>query len=292
LAPRDDAEAGIFTLTGAEPLGAAPPEFAQPDDVALVMPTSGTTSRPKMVPLMHTNICTAAHHIRATLALSESDRCLNVLPLFHLHGLVSMMLSSFAAGASIVCPSGFSASQFFAWMAEFQPTWYTAVPTMHRAILARAGLHRESITRCPLRFIRSASAPLPPSVRTELERVFNTPVIESYGMTETASQITSNPLPPRPRKVGSVGVAAGPEVAIMDESGGWLAAGQTGEIVVHGASVFQGYDDDPLATQNAFTGTWFRTGIRGFWILMVTCSSQVASKKASTETGKKSLRKR
>jgi amino acid adenylation domain-containing protein len=264
LSPRLDAEAGLFTLTGEEPLRAVPHEFAQPDDIALVMPTSGTTSRPKMVPLTHTNICTAAHHVRAALALVEHDRCVNVLPLFHLHGLVGMMLSSLAAGASIVCPAGFSASQFFAWMAEFHPTWYTAVPTIHHAILARAALHREIIARCPLRFIRSASAALPPPLRAELERVFKTPVIESYGMTETASQITSNPLPPRPRKVGSVGIAAGPEVAIMDERGRLLAAEETGEVVVRGASVFQGYDDDPLTTRNAFIGAWFRTGDQGF----------------------------
>src|SRR5262249_1936169 len=132
----------------------------------------------------------------------------------------------------------------------------------------------------------------PPSVRTELERVFNTPVIESYGMTETASQITSNPLPPRPRKVGSVGVAAGPEVAIMDESGGLLAAGQTGEIVVHGASVFQGYDDDPLATQNAFTGTWFRTGDQGFLDTDGYLFITGRLKESINRGGEKSLRRR
>ena len=176
-----------------------------------------------------------------------------------------MMLSSLAAGASIICPASFSASQFFAWMAEFRPTWYTAVPTIQQAILGQAALHRETIARYPLRFIRSASAPLPPRVQAELEQVFQTPVLESYGMTETASQITSNPLPPWPRKAGSVGVVAGPDVAIMDDKGRLLAAGEIGEVVVRGASVFQGYDNDPMANRNAFTHGWFRTGDQGYW---------------------------
>jgi acyl-CoA synthetase (AMP-forming)/AMP-acid ligase II len=265
LSPKLDAAAGLFTLTGKVHLRPTPQRFAQPDDVALVMHTSGTTSRPKIVPLTHTNICTAAHHVRTALALVERDRCLNVLPLFHLHGLIGMMLSSLAAGASIICPASFSASQFFAWMAEFRPTWYTAVPAIQQAILGQAALHHETIARYPLRFIRSASAPLPPRVQAELEQVFQTPVLESYGMTETASQITSNPLPPWPRKAGSVGVVAGPDVAIMDDKGRLLAAGEIGEVVVRGASVFQGYDNDPIANRNAFTHGWFRTGDQGFW---------------------------
>ncbi len=155
--------------------------------MALVLHTSGTTSRPKIVPLTHTNICTAAHNLQAALELVESDRCLNVLPLFHVSGLISAVLASLVAGASVVCTPGFYAPQFFAWLAEFRPTWYTAVPTIHQAILARATLHREIIARCPLRFIRSGSASLPPQVLAELERVFNAPVIVAYGMTEASS---------------------------------------------------------------------------------------------------------
>jgi thioesterase domain-containing protein len=271
LSPILEAEAGLFTLRGDERTCGARanghtllPGFAQPDDVALVLHTSGTTARPKIVPLTHTNICTSAHHIQAALALTKEDRCLNVMPLFHIHGLIGATLASLAAGASVVCTPGFDVTTFFTWMEAFCPTWYTAVPTMHQAIMARAELNRAIITRCPLRFLRSCSSALPPQVMAELERVFQVPVIDSYGMTEAAHQMASNPLPPRERKAGSVGVAAGPETAIMDEGGTMLPPGQKGEIVIRGANVTQGYENDPTANQSAFTNGWFRTGDQGF----------------------------
>jgi acyl-CoA synthetase (AMP-forming)/AMP-acid ligase II len=237
--------------------------LARHDDVALILHTSGTTSRPKMVPLTHMNICTSGYNIQTTLELTDTDRCLNVMPLFHIHGLVGAMLSSLVAGASMVCTPGFDASRFFSWMNTFHPTWYTAVPTMHQAVLARSDLHREIIAHCPLRFIRSCSSALPPQVMKELERVFNVPVIESYGMTEAAHQMASNLLPPLQRKPGSVGVAAGPEVAIMDEVGNLLPQGQTGEVVIRGANVTVGYENNPTANRSAFTNCWFRTGDQG-----------------------------
>ena len=264
LVPVLEAEAGIFTLSGAELAPAVRDGFAQPGDVALVLHTSGTTSRPKSVPLTHTNICTSARHIATALALAESDRCLNIMPLFHIHGLIAGTLASLAAGASVVCSPGFYASQFFAWLDEFCPTWYTAVPTMHQAILARATVNRTSLAHCALRFIRSSSAPLPPQVLAALERVFRVPVIEAYGMTEAAHQITSNPLPPRRRKVGSVGVAAGPEVAILDEAGNVLPAGVKGEIAIQGANVTPGYENNPEVNECTFAHGWFRTGDAGF----------------------------
>ena len=264
LSPVPGAEAGLFTLTGEQLPHAGPHGFTQPNDVALVLPTSGTTSRPRRVPLTHTNICTAADNMRVTLALVARDRCLNVLPFFHVHALLTALLTSLVAGASCVCNPGFSPAAFFAAMAEFRPTWYTAVPTLHRAILASVAQHCETIADYPLRFIRSASAPLPQRVLAELERVFKAPVIETYGMTETAAQITSNPLPPAPRRPGSVGVAAGPEVAIMSPEGGLLPAEAIGEVVVRGPTVFQGYENNPTANRSAFTDGWFRTGDQGF----------------------------
>jgi len=195
LSPAIDAEAGIFTLTCDRQSSADDSGFAQPDDVALVLHTSGTTSRPKMVPLTHTNLCTSAHNIRTAFDLDHRDRCLNVMPLFHIHGLIGAILSSLTSGASVVCTPGFHDAEFHAWLETFRPTWYTAVPTMHQAILERAPSHRDLITRCPLRFIRSCSASLPPKVMAELERTFNAPVIESYGMTEASHQMTSNPCP-------------------------------------------------------------------------------------------------
>lgn len=226
--------------------------------------TSGTTAQPKIVPLTHTNICTSAHNVQQALELVERDRCLSMLPLFHTHGLLGAVLSSLAAGASVVCTSGFHAREFFVWLSEFHPSWYTAVPTMHQAILTRAAAHHEIIARCPLRLIRSSSAPLPPQVMAELEEVFNAPVIDSYGMTEAPLQITVNPLPPRRRKVGSVGVPAGPEMAIMDEAGRLLSPGEVGEIVIRGPSVVWGYENNSAANANALINGWFRTGDQGY----------------------------
>ncbi len=265
LSTTPDAEAGLFTLTGHQE-GMAPHEPVSPGDVALLLFTSGTTARPKRVPMTHANICAGAYGYVAALALKETDRCLNVLPLFHGHGLVATVLASLAAGSSVVCTPGCDVDSFFGWLTSFQPTWYSAVPTMHQAILARAQHNREHVADCRLRFVRSASAPLPPSVFAELEQTFGTPVIELYGMTETGSSaIACNPLPPRRRKVGSVGVPVGLDVAIIDEGGALLPGGKTGEIIVRGASVMSGYDGDPMASQAAFAGDWFKTGDHGFF---------------------------
>ena len=256
------AEAGIFEIRG-QSQTSAKSFFAEPDDIALVLHTSGTTSRPKIVPLTHANVCSSGHNVAATLALTGGDRCLNVMPLFHIHGLIAAVVASVTAGASVVCSPGFDAGKFFGWLDEFEPTWYTAVPTIHQAVLARASANREIITRRSLRFIRSSSAALPKQVMEELESVFHTQVIEAYGMTEASHQMTSNPLAPLPRKAGSVGIAAGPEVAIMDEAGNLLPVGEIGEVVIAGPNVTPGYENNPAANQSAFTNGWFRTGDQG-----------------------------
>lgn len=233
------------------------------EDIALILHTSGTTSRPKIVPLSHGNVTSSALNIAKTLDLSDQDRCLNVMPLFHIHGLIAAVLASLAVGASINCTPGFNALRFFSWMEQAKPTWYTAVPTMHQAILSRASKNSATIESHPLRFIRSSSSSLPPQVMTELENTFNAPVIEAYGMTEAAHQMASNPLPPLDRKAGSVGLAAGPEVAIMDESGVILDYGQIGEIVIRGNNVTTGYENNPKANVENFINGWFRTGDQG-----------------------------
>jgi acyl-CoA synthetase (AMP-forming)/AMP-acid ligase II len=259
--------AGSFSLRPVDPVAprAAParPGLAGPDDVALVLHTSGTTSRPKMVPLLHRNVAASARHIVETLALEPGDVCLNIMPLFHIHGLIAATLSSLAAGAQVCCSSGFNALKFFHWLDEVKPSWYTAVPTMHQAILSRASHNPEIVARSRLRLVRSSSASLPPQVMAELEQTFRAPVIEAYGMTEAAHQMASNPLPPRARKPGSVGVAAGPEVAIMDEHGNVLPVGATGEVVIRGPNVTPGYEANPDANAKAFISGWFRTGDQG-----------------------------
>ena len=262
-----DAPAGLFEIKLASDALASQPAtnagFAEPDDIALVLHTSGTTSRPKIVPLTQRNVCASARNVSKNLTLTPTDRCLNIMPLFHIHGLIAAVSSSLYAGASVCCTPGFDALQFFAWMAEAKPTWYTAEPTMHQAILTRAGRNAEIIDNTKLRFIRSSSSSLPTPVMEELERTFGAPVIEAYGMTEAAHQMASNPLPPRPRKPGTVGVAAGPEVAIMDQQGSLLPADAVGEIVIRGINVTPGYENNPKANAENFTNGWFRTGDQG-----------------------------
>jgi acyl-CoA synthetase (AMP-forming)/AMP-acid ligase II len=265
LEPEADGAAGLFTLHPAQALKGqtARPGMAEADDVALVLHTSGTTSRPKIVPLSHINVSASAEHIGRALALGREDVCLNIMPLFHIHGLMAAVLSSLAAGGSVVCSPGFNAFRFFAWLAAVRPTWYTAVPTMHQAILGLAARNRAAIEAGRLRLIRSSSASLPPQVMTELEATFAVPVIESYGMTEAAHQMASNPLPPRRRLPGSVGVAAGPEIGIMNEDGALLPLGALGEVVIRGRNVTIGYENNPAANASAFAHGWFRTGDQG-----------------------------
>jgi acyl-CoA synthetase (AMP-forming)/AMP-acid ligase II/thioesterase domain-containing protein len=252
--------AGAFELVPGIPL--SPPDRPAEDDTALLLFTSGTTSSPKLVPLSSQNLAASARHIAQGLALGPDDRCLNIMPLFHVHGLVAAVLASLSAGASVVCTDGTYAGRFFAWMREFRPTWYTAVPTMHQGILARAADQRDVIADVPLRFIRSSSAPLPSAVLLALEATFHAPVVEAYGMTEAAHQISSNPVGFGLRKPGSVG-PAGPDIAIMDASGELLPRGATGEVVIRGPNVTAGYRDHDAARPEERRAGWFRTGDEG-----------------------------
>jgi acyl-CoA synthetase (AMP-forming)/AMP-acid ligase II len=243
---------------------AVEPTYAEADDVALVLHTSGTTARPKIVPLRQRNLIVSSGNIRESLALTSADRCLNVMPLFHIHGLMAALLASLSAGASVVTSPGFDAFRFFGWLEETQPTWYTAVPTMHQLVLSRAGRQKETVDRTKLRFIRSSSASLPPTVMADLEETFGAPVIEAYGMTEASHQMSTNPLPPGQRKPGGVGVGVGVEVSIMDDAGKLLEHGKTGEVVIKGGNVTAGYENNPEANASSFTDGWFRTGDQGY----------------------------
>ena len=270
LVVADGAPSGAFTLVARDGQGGSPAAhagFAQPEDVSMVLHTSGTTSRPKIVPLSQRNLAASATHIRNTLQFTAADCGLNIMPLFHIHGLIAGVLAPLAAGSQVFCTPGFNALKFFGWMDDACPTWYTAVPTMHQAIVSRASKNAEIIARHPLRFLRSSSSSMPPQVIKELEDIFHAPLIESYGMTEATHQMASNCLPPGVRKPGTVGVSAGPEVAIMAEDGSLLPRGagleHTGEIVIRGPNVTAGYENNPKANADGFLNGWFRTGDQG-----------------------------
>lgn len=253
---------GLFTLSC--PTHAASPDDADDDrpDVALVLHTSGTTARPKIVPLSQANLCASARNIVQSLELTPADCCLNVMPLFHIHGLVGALLSTMHAGGSVICAGAFDAVGCLEVLERLRPTWYTAVPTMHQAILAAAGRGNRPIEHS-LRFIRSCSSALPPTIMSRLEDAFGVPVVEAYGMTEAAHQMACNPLPPRRRKPGSVGLPTGVGVAIMDQAGDLLPVGAEGEVVIQGPNVTAGYEDNPQANFSSFTHGWFRTGDQG-----------------------------
>ncbi len=257
----DGAPAGVFRLWDEEADAADP----TPDHEALVLHTSGTTSRPKVVPLTQRNLHASARNIAETLHLTPVDRCLNIMPLFHIHGLIAVVLSSARAGASVCCTPGFNALKFFELALAEGPSWYSGVPTMHQAILLRAKRNPDAIGKLDLRFIRSSSASLPPAVFKELNETFGCPVIEAYGMTEATHQMASNPLPPDAQKPGCVGKEAGPEIAILNQAGTKQPQGKEGEICIRGDNVTPGYENNPKANAESFTDDgWFRTGDQGF----------------------------
>jgi len=233
------------------------------DDVALVLHTSGTTSRPKQVPLRQRNLAYSAENIARTYSLGPDDVALCVMPLFHIHGLMASTMATFASGGTVVVPAGgFDAMTFWPAAEQLGATWYSAVPTIHQMLLMRHRGERPPGSRT-LRFIRSSSSALSPEVMRRLESSFGAPVLEAYGMTEASHQMASNPLPPAERKAGTVGRETGIHVGVMDERGRLLASGEQGEVVIQGPSVIDGYANNPEANAKSFTDGWFRTGDQG-----------------------------
>jgi len=232
------------------------------EDIALILHTSGSTGRPKRVPLRHFNLAVSSANIANTYALSERDVSMCIMPLFHVHGLIGSTMSTLVSGGTVVVPTKFNALSFWKTVGEHHVSWYSGVPTMHQLLLARA--HHKPAEAASLRFIRSCSAPLSPELIGKIEDLFGVPFVEAYGMTEAAHQMTSNPLPPRHRKAGSVGVGTGLRVRIMDKDGNDLGNDHRGEVAIQGANVFRGYDNNPEANARAFVGGWFRTGDEGW----------------------------
>ena len=252
--------AGAAAAAGAADSDASWPA---PSDTAFVLFTSGTTGQAKRVPLGQRQVVSSARSIARHLALATADRALCVMPIHHSHGLVGGLLAPLAAGSSVVCAPAFDAPSFMGWMAEFAPTWYTAAPTVHHAIADQASRDPAAASAPALRLIRSASSPMPVALLHRLEDLWGVPVIESYGMTESATQLASNPLPPARRKAGSVGHPVGAELRVVDAHGHGLPVGQIGAVVARGPALFEGYEDDPEANAEAFRDGWFLTGDLG-----------------------------
>ena len=223
----------------------------RPSGHALYLHTSGTTSRPKLVGLTANNLLSSASAVTATLRLSPGDRCLSVMPLFHIHGLVGVLLASVVAGASVDIVPRYDPFTYRRQLTQPDITWTSAVPSMYGAMLSRRGVR--PVTGSRLRLLRSSSAPLAPITWRALEDTFGCPVVNAYGMTEAAHQMTSNPLPPGERRVGTVGPGAGAEVAVLPD----------GEVVVRGPGVMREYLSPSSANDSAWHDGWFRTGDLG-----------------------------
>ncbi len=258
------AEAGVFSLKG-EPLEArGPAAEPEPEDVALLLHTSGTTARPKLVPISHANLRAGTENFLRMTPLEPDDRSLSFMPLFHVGGLLTCYFVGLAAGGSVVCLPGLDSSRFPRWLEEYSPTWFSAVPGMLQALLDRHGGDL-SVLRSPrLRLIRAISSPCAPELHLRAEAAFGAPVSESYGLTESTMSAACIQIAPRRWKPRSIGTARGStEAAIMDPGGRLLPAGETGEIVLRGPSIIRGYEDNPDANRAAFVNGWFRTGDQG-----------------------------
>ena len=240
-----------------------PCEYPEPDDIALILHTSGTTSRPKRVPLSHANLLTSARNVAETYQLTANDVSLCVMPLFHVHGLVASTLATLFTGGTVVVPPKFNPLSFWSIVRDHRATWYSAVPTIHQVLLSRAKAARPAGAE-QLRFIRSCSAALAPQTMADIEERFGVPILEAYGMTEAAHQMASNPLPPADRKAGSVGRGTAVEIGILDKAGAQMPAGKVGEVSIKGANVFVGYEGNAEANAESFSNGWFRTGDQGY----------------------------
>ena len=234
-------------------------ESASPDDIALLLHTSGTTSRPKQVPLRQHNLVYSGRAIADCYGLGPDDVSYCSMPLFHVHGIVASTLAAFAAGGTVVVPRRYTSRGFWSQAREHAITWVSAGPTTHQMALdARDGDPPPS-----LRFVRSCSSPLSPELMQRAEGAYGVPVVEAYGMTEASHQMASNPLPPQRRIPGSVGISAGAEISILNAEGGTVPPGEAGEVAVRGPGVTSGYLNNPEANASSFVNGWFRTGDRG-----------------------------
>jgi oxalate---CoA ligase len=235
-------------------------ERGGPDDVGVVLHTSGTTSRPKQVPLLQRNLMASTRTIAAHYRLGPSDVSFCVMPLFHIHGLVASTFAALGSGGAVIAPRRFTPHRFWQQARDHGATWLSAGPTLHQMMLDKVD---EAGAPGTLRFVRSCSSALSPALMERAENVYGVPMLEAYGMTEASHQMASNPRPPAPRVPGSVGVPTGTQIRVVGKDGRPVPEGSLGEVVIRGPGVMSGYVNNPAATAEAFFGDWFRTGDRG-----------------------------
>ncbi len=202
---------------------------------ALLLSSSGTTGRPKLVPLGEGQLLGTARSVVSCHRLGPGDRGYSPLPLSHINGLVVGVLAGLVGGYPLVLDRRFSASSFWEVVEREQVSWVNLVPAILAILAARRPPPAEVARR--VAFARSASAPLPLRTLESFEAATGIPVVETYGMTEAASQITSNPRPPAKRRPGSVGRPVGVELRIVDRDRAPLPAGGIGEVEIRGDNV-------------------------------------------------------
>ena len=257
-ARRAAVHSGIPVFAPETTAGAGSAPEPEPDDIALVLHTSGSIGRPKRVPLRHRNLAASVRTIAQTYSLGAEDVSLCLMPLFHVHGLMASTMATLLTGGTVVVPARFNPLSFWRTVRDHGVTWYSAVPSIHQLILTRKAGEPGG-----LRFVRSCSAALSPDLMRRMEEYFAAPVLEAYGMTEASHQMASNPLPPAARKAGSVGPGTGVRISIRGETGLDLHTGQAGEVCIEGPGVIHEYENNPDATARSFFGEWFRTGDQG-----------------------------
>jgi acyl-CoA synthetase (AMP-forming)/AMP-acid ligase II/thioesterase domain-containing protein/acyl carrier protein len=263
IAAADDATAGAVSLRCA-PIGPASADGpADAADLALLLTTSGTTSQSKIVPIRHRQLIARCRNAGGRLGLAPADRCLNLMPLYHSHGLNSGLGVSMVAGGSVLPMTSFDVARFFRCLEAEAPTWFTAVFTFHHQIHAHAKAHAAAIARSRLRLIHTSSGRLEPRIAEDLEAWFGVPLLGTYATTETGV-ITGDPQQPAARKRASVGTPAGVEVAVFAADGRPAAPGTRGEVRVRGPNVFDGYENEGLAGALTADG-WFCTSDEGLF---------------------------
>ncbi len=248
---------------GQEMQGASDHSPPSPDAIAVVLLTSGSTGKPKRVPLSHRNVCTSARHVSRSMDLGPGDRCLSMWELYHIGGLVDLLLAPLDAGGTVITTAGFDGPRFFDLLERVQPTWFQGVPTTLGELVLQARRRGIDPRRSSLRLLRSVAAALSPALMSEIETLFGVPVLQTFGMTEAGPLIASTALPPAERAAGSVGRSCGTELKIFAPDWTPVADGAEGEVAIRGANVFAGYGDDPAANAEAFREGWFRTGDLG-----------------------------